>query len=75
MTSNKPSTITEQILPPESSLLDIIDNVLAKGVVLRGDVVLGVAGIDLVYLQLSALLCSADRVFRKEKERDGGAPK
>ena len=47
----------------EASLLDIIDNVLAKGVVLSGDVTLALADVDLVYLRLSVLLCAADRVL------------
>jgi hypothetical protein len=28
-----------------------------------GDITLGVAGIDLIYLRLSTLLCAADRVL------------
>ncbi len=28
-----------------------------------GDLTLGVAGVDLIYLRLSALLCAADRVL------------
>ena len=47
----------------DASLLDIVDHVLTKGVVLNGDLVLGVADIDLVYLRLSAVLCAADRVL------------
>ena len=47
----------------DASLLDIIDNVLAKGVVLSGDVTLALADVDLVYLRLSVLLCAADRVL------------
>jgi hypothetical protein len=31
-------------------------------VVLSGDVVVGLAGVDLIYLRLSVLLCAADRV-------------
>jgi len=46
----------------DSSLLDIIDHVLNQGVVITGDVVLGVANVDLIYLGLSVVLCSADRV-------------
>jgi glutamate dehydrogenase/leucine dehydrogenase len=46
----------------EKTLLDMLDELLNKGVVLNGDVVLGVAGVDLVYLQLSSLLCAIDRV-------------
>jgi hypothetical protein len=55
--------LVEQILPPDSTLLDIIDELLNKGVMANGDVTLGVAGIDLIYLRLSALLCAADRVL------------
>lgn len=47
----------------EGSLLDLLDHVLNKGVMATGDVTLGVAGIDLIYLRLSALLCAADRVM------------
>jgi hypothetical protein len=55
--------LVEQILPPDSTLLDVIDHLLNKGVMANGDVTLGVAGIDLIYLRLSALLCAADRVL------------
>jgi len=46
----------------DGTLLDVLDKLLNKGVVLNGDVVLGVAGVDLVYLRLSSLLCAIDRV-------------
>jgi hypothetical protein len=46
----------------DASLLDIVDHVLTKGVVLTGDLVLGVANIDLIYLRLSAVLCAVDRI-------------
>ena len=46
-----------------ASLLDLIDNVLSKGVVLKGEVLLGVANVDLIYAQLSVLLGAVDRVF------------
>jgi hypothetical protein len=59
-------TVADQLLDaPESTLLDLIDNLLNKGVMANGDVTLGVAGIDLIYLRLSALLCAADRVLPK----------
>lgn len=47
----------------DGSLLDLVDHLLNQGVVISGEVVLGLAGIDLVYLRLSALLCAADRVL------------
>lgn len=46
----------------EATLLDMLDKLLNKGVVLNGDVVLGVAGVDLVYLRLSSLLTAIDRL-------------
>jgi len=46
----------------DDSLLDLVDNLLNRGVVVSGEVMLGLAGVDLVYLRLTALLCSADRV-------------
>ncbi len=57
----------ESILGTEdASLLDIVDNVLSKGVVLTGDITIGLAEVDLVYLRLSLLLCAADRVLPAE---------
>ena len=45
----------------DQSLLDVIDHVLNKGVLVSGEALLGVAGVDLIYLSLEALLCAADR--------------
>ena len=56
-------TIAGQVLDPAgSTVLDLIDELLNQGVMATGDVTLGVAGIDLVYLRLSALLGAFDRV-------------
>ncbi|MGH9140735.1 MAG: gas vesicle protein GvpJ [Vicinamibacterales bacterium] len=57
-------TVADQVLDsPESTLLDLLDRLLNKGVMANGDVTLGVAGVDLIYLRLSALLCAADRIL------------
>jgi hypothetical protein len=61
--------------PADTSILDVLDHVLNKGVVATGDVTLGVAGIDLIYLRLSALLCAADRVMPPTKPGAPGAPR
>ena len=47
----------------DESLLDVIDNLLNRGVLLHGELVLGLADVDLVYARLSLLLCAADRVL------------
>jgi hypothetical protein len=54
---------------PEASLLDLVDHVLNKGVVIDGDVLLGLADIDLVYLRLSAMLGAADHVLHTPRRR------
>lgn len=51
----------------DASLLDIVDNVLNKGVVLSGDITIALAEVDLVYARLSLLLCAADRVLPEEE--------
>ena len=50
----------------DASLLDIVDNVLSKGVVLSGDLTIALAQVDLIYARLSLLLCAADRVLPVE---------
>ena len=49
--------------PDDSSLLDVIDNLLSKGVVLNAELILALADVDLVYLRISAIMCAADRVL------------
>jgi hypothetical protein len=51
----------------DASLLEVVDNLLNKGVVLSGDVMVGLAGVDLIYLRLSLLLCAADRVLEERR--------
>ena len=36
----------------DATLVDLLDRVLERGVTITGDVVLSVAGVDLVYLRL-----------------------
>jgi hypothetical protein len=47
----------------DSSLLDVIDNLLNQGVVLNADLILALANVDLVFIRLSALLSAADRLL------------
>lgn len=51
------------------TLLEILDKVLDKGVVISGDVVISVADVDLIYLGLRVLLSSVETM-----ERLRGAP-
>lgn len=45
----------------EVTLLDTLDRILHKGVVLRGDITISVAEVDLIYLGLQVLLTSVER--------------
>jgi len=43
------------------TLLDLVDRVLNKGVILWGDITLSVADVDLIYLSLKVLLTSVEK--------------
>ena len=48
----------------EMTLLDILDHVLNQGVILRGNVIISLAGVDLVYLGLDVILTSVETALR-----------
>lgn len=52
----------------EVTLLDLLDRILNKGVILWGDVTISVADVDLIYLGLKVLLTSVETA---EQMRDG----
>lgn len=52
----------EAFMSSDARLVDLIDGLLDTGVVIRGDVWLSVAEIDLVYLGISAVLANPDKV-------------
>ena len=51
-------------------LIDLLDRILYKGVILTGDVTISVANVDLIYLGLKVLLTSVDKL---EEMRAGAA--
>jgi gas vesicle structural protein len=63
--------MSDEIIPVAERvrLVELVDRVLDRGVVLRGDVTISVAGVDLVYLELHLLLTAVENVIRG---RDGG---
>ncbi|NUR77949.1 MAG: gas vesicle protein [Thermoleophilia bacterium] len=50
------------------TLLELVDRVLNKGVVLTGDIMLSVADVDLVYVGLRVLLASVGTLDRLQSE-------
>lgn len=61
-----PNLTTAADVEEQSSLLDVVDNVLNRGAVLNGDLVLGVANVDLIYVKLSVLLAALDKVTKND---------
>ncbi len=62
--SARSSSLAEQ----EVTLIELVDRVLNKGVVLTGDITLSVAGVDLVYVGLRLLLTSVASLDEQVKE-------
>lgn len=46
------------------TLLDLLDRILDKGVILGGDITISVADVDLIYVGLKVLLSSVETVER-----------
>ena len=49
-------------------LVELVDRLLNRGVVLTGELTISVAGVDLVYLGLSVVLSSVDTIRRAGAE-------
>jgi gas vesicle structural protein len=45
-------------------LVELVDRVLDRGVVLRGDVIISVSGIELVYIELRLLIVAMETLDR-----------
>ena len=55
----------------EVALVDLLDRLLAGGIVLAGDITLAIADIDMVQISLRALITSLDQTTRSgAAERD-----
>ena len=50
--------MTTTVAAREVALIDLVDRLLGGGVVIAGDITLAVADVDLVYVQLRALISS-----------------
>ncbi len=57
----------------EIVLVDLLDRILYKGVILRGDITISVANVDLIYLGLKLLLTSVDKVDELRRQAVWGA--
>ena len=63
MTASSSASLQQQV-----TLIELVDRVLNKGVVLTGDITLSVADVDLVYVGLRVLLASVGTLDRLAAE-------
>lgn len=73
MSSNSNVVFTGNDSSDETSLLDILDHVLNAGVIIRGNLVISLAGVDLIYVGLDVILTSVETAFRQVNQ--GISPK
>jgi hypothetical protein len=48
------------------TLVELLDRVIDRGVILAGDITISVADVDLIYLGLRVMLASVERMERME---------
>ena len=59
--------VNDDVATTEIPLVDIIDRLLDRGVVLAGRAVISVAGVDLIELRLNVVLASVDALERSDR--------
>jgi Gas vesicle protein len=64
------TTSLDQRPQADISLVDLLDRLLGTGVVLAGDVVISLAGVDLVQVRLHALISSVRAEMADPRQRD-----
>jgi gas vesicle structural protein len=66
-------SVSEQhTLRQQVTLVELVDRVLNKGVVLAGDITLSVANVDLVYVGLRVLLASVGTLEERQEQIAAG---
>src|SRR5216683_7874086 len=70
------TTTSAQIVKSQHvTLLELLDRLLDKGVMVKGEILLSVADIDLVYLNLGLLLSSVKTIEKATRRGDNGEAK
>ena len=62
------AVVRDEVATTEIPLVDIIDRLLDRGVVLAGGAVISIAGVDLIELRLNVVLASVDAFVRRDRE-------
>jgi len=64
MSSPGTLVISDSDSDDQVAFVDILDHVLNQGVILRGNLVISLAGVDLVYVGLDVILTSVETAMR-----------
>ena len=59
----------KQLTAEDASLLELVDRLLNKGVVLAGEATISVAGVDLIYLGLNVVLAAVETMEKSQARR------
>ncbi|PZE19705.1 gas vesicle protein [Paenibacillus xerothermodurans] len=59
--------LRESIEKKDIALIDILDVILDKGVAIKADLVISIAGVDLVYLDLRLLIASVESLVQAQQ--------
>ncbi len=58
-----------ELTADDTSLLELVDRLLNKGVVLAGEATISVAGVDLIYLGLNVVLAAVETIENAQDRR------
>ena len=59
----------KELTAEDASLLELVDRLVNKGVVLAGEATISVAGIDLIYLGLNVVLTAVETLEKAQERR------
>lgn len=59
--------MSDEVATTEIPLVEIIDRLLDRGVVLAGSAVISIAGVELIELRLNVVLASVDALERSDR--------
>lgn len=65
-------SLRESIEDKDIALIDILDVILDKGVAIRADLIISIAGVDLVYLDLRVLIASVEKLVQAKENGQQG---
>ena len=59
----------KELTRDDATVLELVDRLLNKGVVLTGEATISVAGVDLIYLGLNVVLAAVESIEKSQERR------